>query len=185
MVCTTFPRCAPPLPSRIDELAARGLSLRDAGEADAPFLQALHASFRADEMAFLPWPQAQKDAFLADQFRLQHLHYVSHFSNADFCIVERANRTDVKSAVGRFYLDRSAPLWRAIDLGFVPEARGQGLGSALLTWAQVCARDANAAGIDLHVTVVNVRARSLYQRLGFRPEGVADGYHQRMVWRPG
>ena len=184
MLCTTFPRRATPLPPRIDDLAARGLSLRDADAADLPFLQALHASFRADEMAFMPWPQAQKDAFLADQFRLQHHHFVSQFSGADFWVVERAERTDVKSAVGRFYLDRSTPLWRAIDLGFAPDARGQGLGSALLRWAQVCARDAGAAGIDLHVTIVNARARSLYQRLGFGAEGAAEGYHQRMAWRP-
>lgn len=180
MVCTTFPRRVTPLPPRID-LAARGLSLRDAGEADLPFLHALHASFRADEMAFMPWSQAQKDAFLADQFRLQHHHFVSYFSGADFWIVERS---DVTSAVGRFYLDRSTPLWRVIDIGFAPDARGQGLGSALLTWAQVCARDAGAEGIDLHVAVVNPRAQSLYQRLGFTPEGAADGHHQRMAWRP-
>ena len=184
MFCTTFPRRGTPLPRRLDDLAARGLWLRDAGEADSAFLQALYAGFRADEMASMPWSQAQKDAFLADQFRLQHLHFVSQFSGADFWIVERANPTDVTSAVGRFYLDRSPPLWRAIDLGFSPHARGQGLGSALLTWAQACARDAGAAGIDLHVAVVNPRARSLYQRLGFRAEGVAEGYHQRMAWRP-
>ena len=184
MVATTFPRRGPLVLPRSDDLAVRGLSLRDAGEADAAFLQSLYASFRANEMAFLPWPQAQKDAFLADQFRLQHLHFASHFSGADFWIVERSDRSGATSAVGRFYLDRSTPLWRVIDIGLAPDARGQGLGSALLTWAQVCARDAGAAGIDLHVTIVNARARSLYQRLGFRAEGVAEGYHQRMAWRP-
>ena len=180
MGSTTFPRRGLPPPPRIDELAARGLALRDAGEADAPFLQALYAGLRPDEMAFMAWPQALKDAFLADHFRLQHHHFVSHFSGADFWIV----RTGVKSTVGRFYLDRSASLWRVIDIGLAPDARGLGLGSALLRWAQAGARDAGAAGIDLHAAVVNARARSLYQRLGFRPEGAAEGYHQRMAWRP-
>ena len=185
MFCMAFPRRGLPVLPRSDDLAARGLSLRDAGEADLLFLQALYASGRADEMAFMPWPQPQKDAFLADQFGLQHHHFVTHFSGADFWIVERSDRADVTSAVGRFYLDRSTPLWRVIDIGLAPEARGQGLGSALLAWAQACVRDAGAAGIDLHVAVDNPRAQSLYQRLGFVPEGATNGHHQRMAWRRG
>lgn len=88
------------------------------------------------------------------------------------------------SPLGRFYLDRSTALWRVVDIGFLPEARGQGLGSALLTWAQRAALDAGAAGIDLHVVVVNARAQSLYCKLGFGAEGEPEGLHQRMVWRP-
>jgi hypothetical protein len=47
-------------------------------------------SFRAEEFLLVPWPQAQKDAFLHQQFRLQHHHFVTHFAGADFWIVERA-----------------------------------------------------------------------------------------------
>jgi hypothetical protein len=45
-------------------LAALGLSLRPLAEADRPFEQVLFVSFRAEEFASVPWPQAQKDAFL-------------------------------------------------------------------------------------------------------------------------
>jgi hypothetical protein len=45
------------------ELAALGLSLRPSTEADQAFEQALFVSFRAEELALVPWPQAQKDAF--------------------------------------------------------------------------------------------------------------------------
>jgi GNAT superfamily N-acetyltransferase len=161
------------------------LSLRHPTDADTPFLRALFASFQADEMGLVTWPQAQRDALLNDQFRLQHHHLVSYFSGADFWIVERAERPGATLPLGRFYLDRSTALWRVVDIGFLPEARGQGLGSALLKWAQASALDAGAAGIDLHVVAVNTRAQSLYRRLGFEPEGEPDGLHQRMAWRPG
>jgi GNAT superfamily N-acetyltransferase len=181
MGSTTFPRRGLPPPPRIDELAARGLALRDAGEADAPFLQALYAGLRPDEMAFMAWPQALKDAFLADHFRLQHHHFVSHFSGADFWIVERSHRTGVKSTVGRFYLDRSASLWRVIDISLAPDARGQCLGSALLRWAEAGARDAGAAGIDLHAAVVNPAAGRSINASGFgrkaRPRATTSAWH--------
>jgi GNAT superfamily N-acetyltransferase len=166
-------------------LVAPGLSLRPAGEADHTFLLALFASFRAEEMALIPWPQPQKDAFLAEQFRLQHHHFVSYFSGADFWVVERSHRAGESSPIGRFYLDRSTPLWRVIDIGFLPEARGRGFGSALLRWAQASVVEANAAGVDLHVLLTNPRAEMLYRSLGFRDEGETEGFYRRMAWRPG
>jgi hypothetical protein len=45
-------------------LAGLGLSLRPLAEAHRPFEQALFVSFRAEDFASGPWPQAQKDAFL-------------------------------------------------------------------------------------------------------------------------
>ena len=182
-ITTTFPPHRTAQPPRVDDLAALGLSLRDPTDADTPFLQRQFASFRADEMALVAWPQAHKDALLNEQFRLQHHHLVSYFSGADFWIVERADRSGAASPVGRFYLDRSTTLWRVVDIGFLPQARGQGLGSALLKWAQASALEAGVTGIDLHV-VVNTRAQSLYRNLGFQPEEEREGLHQRMVWRP-
>jgi ribosomal protein S18 acetylase RimI-like enzyme len=164
------------------QLATLGLSLRHADAADMTFLQALFAGFRAEEMAGVPWPQAQKEAFLGDQFRLQHQHFVRYFSGADFWIVERSRSPDPPSSIGRLYLDRSAPLWRIVDIGFLPEARGQGIGGALLQWAQVCALEAGAAGIDLLVLVTKSRAEQLYRSQGFRIEGKAEGYHRHMAW---
>jgi GNAT superfamily N-acetyltransferase len=178
-----FPQPAPAPSAICGSLVAPGLTLRHAGETDRAFLQTLFASFRAEEMALLPWTQPQKDAFLAEQFRLQHHHFVSYFSGADFWIVERSHRAGENSPVGRFYLDRSTPLWRVIDIGFLPEARGRGFGSALLRRAQASAVEANAAGVDLHVLRTNPRAQMLYRGLGFQAEGEPEGYHQRMVWR--
>jgi GNAT superfamily N-acetyltransferase len=183
IIRSPFPARLAPSPPCSPDLAALGLRLRDAADADWPFLQALFASFRAEEMALLGWPQAHLDALLNDQCRLQHHHLVTHFAGADFWIVERPDRDGGSLPVGRFYLDRSTPLWRVVDLGFLPEARGQGRGSALLAWAQAAAVAAGAAGIDLHVAASNHRARSLYRRLGFRPAQDSEGYHPRLVWQ--
>ena len=163
-------------------LAALGLSLRPSAEADQPFEQTLFVSFRAEEFALVPWPQAQKDAFLHQQFRLQHHHFVTHFAGADFWIVDQSRPSGAKAPVGRFYLDRSTPVWHVIDIGFVPEARGQGLGSVLLKWTQATAIDAGVTAIDLQVAVTNWRAEKLYRALGFQTDGNAEGFHQRMVW---
>ena len=163
-------------------LAALGLSLRPSTEEDEAFEQALFASFRAEELAFVPWPQPQKDAFLRQQFGLQHHHFFTHFAGADFWIVERSLPSGARAPIGRLYLDRTTPAWHVIDIGFLPEARGQGLGSALLKWAQASAIEAGRAAIDLQVAVTNWRAEKLYRALGFQADGNAEGFHCRMVW---
>jgi len=180
---STFParRASSPRPN----LAAPGLSLRDATAADWPFLQRLFVSCQAAELAALAWPQADLEALLHDQFRLHHHHLVTHFPAADFWIVEAPDTHGVNRPVGRFTLDRSTPLWRVVDIGLLPEARGQGRGQALLTWAQAGATAAGAAGIDLHVAVSNHRAQALYRRLGFRLEDDPEAVHLRMVWQTG
>ena len=185
MIRSSFPVRAASSPPRSRDLAARGLRLRDAADADWPFLQALFASVQAEEMALLGWPQAHLDALLDDQFRLQHHHLVTHFAGADLWVVERSDRPGADAPVGRFYLDRSTPRWRVVDIGFLPEARGQGRGSALLSWAQGAAIAVGAPGIDLHVAASNHRAQSLYRRLGFQPADDAEGSHLRMVWEAG
>ena len=172
-------------PSTPCGVAASGLSLRDATDADRSFLQRLFACCQAAELILPGWPQAHLEALFHEQFGLQHHHLVTHFPNADFWIVEGPDPRGVMAPVGRFYLDRSTPLWRVVDIGLLPEARGQGRGSALLTWAQAGATAAGAAGIDLHVVASNHRAQALYRRLGFRLEDDPEAVHLRMVWQTG
>ena len=171
---------APPLSG---SLLAFDISLRRAVATDLDFLRALYASFRALELAFAPWSAEQKQAFLDDQFRLQHLHFTRFFAEADFWLVERRQATTGRQPIGRLYLDRSGAVWRIVDIGFLPEARGRGLGSAMLGWIKDTAAASGAEGVVLQVAANNPLARALYLRAGFLDDGPAEGFHQPMAWR--
>lgn len=130
-------------------------------DADHPFLRALYANVRAAELAPVPWPEEAKRAFLDEQFALQHDHYVKNYPGADLLLIERASHP-----VGRIYVYRTENEIRLMDIALVPEARGQGIGSALLHELMGEAR-ATGRELTLHVEPDNP-AQRLYQRLGFR-----------------
>jgi RimJ/RimL family protein N-acetyltransferase len=58
-----------------------------------------------------------------------------------------------------------------IGLGLMPECRGRGVGSALMTTAIERAWAKGFTRIELTVRTDNIRARRLYERLGFANEG--------------
>lgn len=161
-----------------DALAERGVSLRWLRDADLAWLRALYATTRAEEMAPVPWPDAAKRAFVDQQFDLQHRHYLAHYADADFLAVEQ----DGRGPVGRCYLRRSAPDHLLIDISLMPALRGGGIGGALIADGQ---REAAALGrgMRLHVLEANLRARRLYERLGFVVDGGSGGY-VAMRWSP-
>lgn len=159
-----------------------GIALRPANDADAAFLQHLYGETRANELAFVPWTDAAKAAFLASQFALQHRHFTTPGVTTDFWIVEVGGE-----AAGRLYVRRDPSLWRLVEISLRSTAQGRGVGSALIEWLQGSARDDGAGGIDLHVLATNPRAASLYARHGFVPvAGESRGSpdtHRRMIWR--
>ncbi len=160
-------------------LGVQGMSLRHAASVDAPFLLELYSSFRADELAAVPWSPEQKQVFLEQQFIAQHRHYRSVYPDADYLVVEIGDKP-----VGRLYLDAEKERWLIVDIGFLPEWRRQGKGTALLTAIQREAATSEACVLTLHVEQRNFRAQALYQRLGFR--GINDvGSHIKMEWSPG
>lgn len=158
-------------------LAGRGLRLRAANEADLSWLRTLYAGTRAEEMAGVPWPEAARRAFLDQQFALQHRHYVLHFADADFLVLESGD-----GPCGRLYLRRTAPEHLLVDISLFAHCRGAGLGTALVQAAQ---DDAARAGRDLclHVQAGNDGAMRLYRRLGFLPEGETGTGHRSLRWR--
>jgi ribosomal protein S18 acetylase RimI-like enzyme len=170
-----FPPRREPVAAAGPALKRRGLSLRAAGVSDLPFLQALFASFRAEEMAAVPWPDAVKAGFLQSQFRLQHAHFTTHFADGDFLMIERDGRP-----AGRLYLDWREREVLVVDIGFMPEHRGAGLGEAVLRWVAGLGRERGLERASLHVTLQNPRARKLYEKLGFKA-GVVEGQHLRMA----
>jgi ribosomal protein S18 acetylase RimI-like enzyme len=155
---------------------ARGLRFRPETPADLPFLEALYASTRAEELAVVPWSEAEKAEFLAQQFRAQHAHYRQHYPDAVWSIVMHSG-TDI----GRLYLQRRAEEHRIIDIALLPEWRGQGFGAALMRDLMDQAATMTRT-VSIHVEHNNP-ALTLYRRLGF--EMLEDkGVYQLMTWRP-
>lgn len=158
-------------------LAAQGLTIRRLCERDMAWLPALYASTREDEMSRLPWPDAMKHGFLAQQCAAQHRHYVAVFADAEFYVVCEGDRP-----VGRFYLQPTPPLHRIIDIALLPGARGRGVGTALIVASQRRAY-AQGCGMELHVFHSNADAARLYARHGFvGVEGDPAASHRLMRW---
>lgn len=179
----TFPQplVAAPPPVSIG-LAARGVSLRPAAASDEGFLRALYASFRAEELAPVPWSPEQKAAFLAEQFALQHHHFTTRLEGVTFWVIERHVAGRAPAPIGRLYLQRTAAAWLIVDIGVMPEARGGGLGTELIHWIQHQARAAGAQAVELSVARNNPRAARLYARLGFAFTDGASEMHRQMRW---
>ncbi len=156
--------------------AQAGLTFRPIADSDLPFLRRLYASTRADELAPLPWSEEQKAAFLEMQFRAQHSHYQQHFPNADWLVTMRAGED-----IGRLYVERWPHEHCLIDIAFLPEHRGSGLGAALL---RDLIDEAAACGKSLSTHVEKFSpALRLYRRLGF--VNVDDnGVYALMRWTP-
>ncbi|MGA9525318.1 MAG: GNAT family N-acetyltransferase [Myxococcaceae bacterium] len=154
-----------------------GITLRPITEDDAELLFRIYASTRTEELSVVPWSEAQKEAFLRMQFRAQHTHYRAHTPNADFLVVLKEG-----TPAGRLYLDRREDVLHIIDIALLPEARGTGIGGALLS---EIIEEARASGrvVRIHVERQN-RARHLYDRLGFRNVADDGGVYLLMEWSP-
>ena len=146
-------------------MQALGFWLRHASDDDLPGLRDLYADTRAEEVAGVPWPAMAKRSFLDHQFELQHRHYLAHYADAEFLVIEEGDRLQ-----GRYYLQRRPGADLIVDISLVAACRGRGVGRALIEATQ---REAagGGRGMTLHVVRNNAAARRLYERLGFRAEG--------------
>ncbi|TGX42548.1 N-acetyltransferase [Sphingomonas naasensis] len=145
-------------------------------DADLPFTAALYASTRTEELAPLPWPEEAKRMFLAQQHAAQHAHYQQHYRGMEAWIVEHGG-----AAIGRLYLHDMPGEIRIVDISLIPEARGQGIGAALLhdLFAQARLRERR---VTIHVEKNNP-ARTLYARLGFTILDDDRGAYDLWEWR--
>ena len=148
------------MPPPFPRAEALGLSLRPMTDDDLPFVAALFASTRAEEVAQTGWPAEQQLAFLTQQHEAQHRHYRTHYPEADWLIVQLGG-----DAIGRLYLVEEDRAFSVIDISLVPEARGHGYGGALLADV-LSATDAAGKGVTIYVERNNPALR-LYLRLGF------------------
>jgi ribosomal protein S18 acetylase RimI-like enzyme len=163
-----------PVPFGWVRAADAGLTFRRIADTDLPFLARVYASTRVEELAAAPWTDQQKAAFLDMQFRAQHAHYQQYYPDADWLVTMR-NGEDI----GRLYIERWPSQHCIIDIAFLPEHRGRGIGNALL---RDLMDEAAAAGkaVSIHVEKNNPAMR-LYRRLGFQTEE-DKGVYDLMRW---
>jgi ribosomal protein S18 acetylase RimI-like enzyme len=156
-------------------LTEQGLALRPESEADLPFLFQLYASTRADELASVTaWSDAQKIAFLEHQFTAQRQHYLIHYANASFDIIEQHG-----VPAGRLYVDRQERTLLIVDIALLPQWRGRGIGTALI---EALFAEAHGVGKEVSISVEKFNpAQRLYRRLGFR-EYAEDDIYRFMYW---
>ncbi len=137
------------------------VTLRAETPADRGFLFSVYAATRDAELEQVPWTDAQKQAFLWQQFEAQDHEYRRAYPDGRFSVIELST-----NPVGRLYLRHGATDTRIIDLALLPEFRNWGIGSRLLG---DLTRDADHSGrsLSIHVEVFNSGARRLYERFGF------------------
>jgi ribosomal protein S18 acetylase RimI-like enzyme len=161
----------------LENQAARGdsLALRQTVPDDEPFLAALYASTRTEELAITGWSDEQKAMFCRMQFGAQTVHYRKHYPDASVHVIERNGEP-----AGRLYVNRGATEIRIVDIALVSAHRGAGIGTYYLLELQ---EEARATGRVLSISVEKFNpALRLYQRLGFRPTE-DQGVYLLMEWR--
>jgi len=164
------------MPPPLRRAGALGVTCRPATDDDLPHLAQTYFSTRLEEVAQTRWPAADQVRFLNHQFDAQHRHYRAHYPNAEWLVVERAG-----TAIGRLYIEEWEREIRLIDIALLPNARGGGIGQALI---EDLLEDAAAKGkaLSIHVERMNPAMR-LYLRLGFVKVD-EHGVYELMEWRP-
>jgi GNAT superfamily N-acetyltransferase len=153
------------------------VELRPAGHGDAGFLFEVYASSRREPLAPLGWDRATVDAFLRTQFDAEERDWRNHHEGTQCLVVQRDG-----VPVGRLYLARSEHELRIMDLTLLPEHRGQGIGSALLT-GLLDEAEATRHTVRAFIERGSPAVR-LYRRLGFL-HAATRGATWLLEWTPG
>lgn len=141
---------------------------------DQAFVRALYRSSRGDLL------QMQADAdfieqLIAMQQRMHDHGYRQSYPQARHLIIERDG-----APIGRLIVNPGKQALRVVDITLMPQAQGQGAGSAVLAGLQAHAA-AQQATLSLGVNHANLAARRLYARLGFVADG-EDPIQQQLRW---
>jgi GNAT superfamily N-acetyltransferase len=164
------------MPPPLRAAARFDIGYRPFNDGDLALIERLYVSTREAEVAQTGWPEEVQRAFLAQQFQAQHSHYQAHYSDMEWLIIERAGLP-----IGRLYLFEGKDEFEIVDITIGPEARGEGIGAAILEDVFDLARPTGKR-VSIHVEKNNP-ARRLYLRLGFVM--IEDrGVYDLMAWEP-
>ena len=158
--------------------AAPALVLRPVLPEDEQLLYEVYASTRADELAQVPWSEAQLKAFLKMQLNARDQSYRMYYAGIDDRIILFNNQP-----VGRLILVRTDEEIRLADVALLPEYRRSGIGTSLIKDLLAEADEAKKP-IRLQVEKPNEQAKNLYERLSFKTTG-ENSTHFQMEYQPG
>lgn len=137
--------------------------LRPATAADRDRLYALHRAAMRDVVdRTWGWEEAW-----------QRAHFNARFDPAAFSLIVAGGRE-----IGALCVQERADELYVADMQIAPEAQGRGVGTAVMR-AVIARAETVGAAVTLQVLKANVRARRLYERLGFYATGEVD-VHVRM-----
>lgn len=159
-----------------DGALAQGLVVRPSRHTDGPFLHGLYRSARAD-LQWIDGEQALVEEVIAQQFQVQESGMDEHFPGALHYIVEKLG-----TPIGALSADFGPNEIRVLYLAFIPAARNQGFGRAVLHGVQQAAQQVGCP-VATVVWASNPHARQHYLALGFRVEEQTPAA-QRLVWYP-
>lgn len=154
---------------------ANNLALQSVAPGDEDFLYRVYASTREEELSLVDWGEAQKAAFLRQQFDAQSRYYREYYPEAAFDVILSGGRQ-----VGKLYVARWPEEIRIVDIALLPEYRNRKIGTELIG---NLIRESEETGktLSIHVERFNPALR-LYERLGFRK--VADRGVYFLMRRP-
>jgi GNAT superfamily N-acetyltransferase len=152
------------------------ITLREARADDEQFLREVYACTRADEMALVPWTDAQRAAFLKMQFDAQNSHYRERFPRASFDVIQADGEP-----VGRLYVSREEELIRILDIVVLPARRNAGIGTSLIDALLKEAAELSKM-IEVYVETYNP-SLGLFERRGFKRLD-QEGVNLLLQWQP-
>ncbi len=165
------------LADRLQGPLAGRLTFRPAEADDEPFQRQVFQSTREPIAQLIDWDAEREAAFLAMQFLAQSSHYHRAFAGSSYDVIELDGRP-----VGRVFVYRGPDDIRVVDIGLMPQYRGQGIGGTVLMAVMAEAAESGRP-VRLQTDPTN-RALRLYERLGFVRVGTT-GVHVDLEWMPG
>jgi ribosomal protein S18 acetylase RimI-like enzyme len=143
-------------------------TLRPASAADYPWLWSLKrlTMRKYVEETWGAWDDAAQEAFFRRTYRSETIQVL---------VVDGTN-------AGLLHLEREPAAIFLANIQIHPDFQNRGLGTAVIRDVLISARTLGLP-VRLQVLQVNIAARQLYQRLGFRVSGETPT-HVQMLWQP-
>ena len=138
-----------------------------------PTVPAIRRATRADVDALLALEEATFDSD-----RMSRAQYRRHLdSDSASVLVASTNHRRFLGTAVVFYR-KGSTVARLYSLASRPEARGNGVGSAMLAAVERGARRRGCHELRLEVRVDNIVAMRLYERLGYRRFARIEGFYE-------